>query len=81
MLSKLGLNLLPVPRQGCIPMVKKSAIVVVVLYLLGVIGVTIGALSMNWNPEWPLQQQLGQAVGAGVSWPLSVVELFTPDSR
>ena len=62
-------------------MVKKSAIVVVALYLLGVIGVAIGALSTNWNPEWSLQQQLGQTVAAGVSWPLSVVDLFTPDSR
>ncbi len=60
-------------------MAKKVAITVVVLYLLGVIGVTIGALAMNWNADWPLQQQLGEAAWIGFGWPLSVVELFTPD--
>ena len=59
-------------------MVKKSAIVIVVLYLLGAIGVTIGALSLNWNSEWSLQQQLEQAVASGMRWPVSVVEMFAP---
>ncbi len=60
-------------------MAKKVAITVLVLYLLGVIGVTIGALAMNWNADWSLQQQLGEAVRMAFGWPLSVVELFTPD--
>ncbi len=60
-------------------MAKKVAITVLVLYLLGVIGVTIGALAMNWNADWSLQQQLGEAAWIGFGWPLSVVELFTPD--
>jgi hypothetical protein len=34
---------------------------------------------MNWNADWPLQQQLGEAAWIGFGWPLSVVELFTPD--
>ncbi len=61
-------------------MAKKAAITVVVLYLLGVFGVTIGALAVNWNSDWPLQQQLGEAVWVGVSWPLSVMKLSKPDS-
>ncbi len=60
-------------------MAKKVAITVVVLYVLGVIGVTIGALAMNWNADWSLQQQLGEAGRMAFGWPLSVVELFTPD--
>ncbi len=60
-------------------MAKKVAIAVVVLYLLSVISVTIGVLAMNWNADWPLQQQLREAAWIGFGWPLSVVELFTPD--
>ena len=60
-------------------MVKKAAITIFVLYLLDVIGVMIGALSMHWNPDWPLQQQLGETARVGLGWPLSVIELFTPD--
>ncbi len=60
-------------------MAKKVAITVVVLYVLGVIGVTIGALAMNWNADWSLQRQLSDAVWMALGWPLSVVELFTPD--
>ncbi len=60
-------------------MAKKVAITVVVLYVLGVIGVTIGVLAMNWNADWPLQQQLGEAAWIGFGWPVSVLELLTPD--
>jgi hypothetical protein len=61
------------------PVTKKVVITAVAFYLLGAIGVTIGAFSMNWNADWPLQQQIGEASRIGFGWPLSVVKLFTPD--
>ncbi len=77
--SEPGLDLPLRHTNGCIQMAKKVAITVVLFYLLGVIGVTTGALAMNWNADWSLQQQLGEAAWIGFGWPLSVVELFTPD--
>ena len=60
-------------------MAKKVAVTLIVLYLLGVIGVTSGALSMHWNADWPLQQQIGEAVKAGFGWPVAVTDLFVSD--
>lgn len=60
-------------------MAKKAAASVVVLYLLGVTGVTISALSINWSPNWSFREQLHEAAGVGISWLISVVELFTQD--
>ena len=58
---------------------KKVTITIAALYLLGVIGVMIGALATNWNADWPLLRQLGDAAKAGLVWPLTVADLLAPN--
>ena len=60
-------------------MAKKVTITLLVLYLLGVAGVSFGALSANWNADWPFHSQLSDALKAGFAWPIAVVELLASD--
>ncbi len=57
-------------------MIKKLLLGIVVLYLLGVFGASAGYLSLNWADEWVLSDLLGEALQAGVAWPISVVEMM-----
>ncbi len=54
-------------------MLRKLLISVAALYLLGVVGVGGGYMSQNWTDEWPLGDQLADAVKIGASWPALVV--------
>ncbi len=58
-------------------MIKKLLLGIVVLYLLGVFGASAGYLSLNWGDEWALSDLLGDALQAGVAWPISVVEMMS----
>ena len=60
-------------------MAKKVTITLVVLYLLGVAGVTIGALTTNWSADWPFHSQLSDALKVGFAWPGAVVDLLDSD--
>jgi len=60
-------------------MAKKLSITLIVLYLLGVVGVTISALSMSWNDDWPIHQQLDEAMKTGFGWPIAATELLFVD--
>jgi len=58
---------------------KKISVTLIVLYLLGVIGVTVGGLSTNWDDDWPIHQQIDDAMKMGFGWPIAVAELLVSD--
>ena len=57
-------------------MAKKTLIAVVIFYLLGVFGSSVGYMTQNWAEDWGAGDQLADALWTGVSWPVAVVELF-----
>lgn len=57
-------------------MAKKALIAIVVFYMLGVFGVSIGYMSQNWADDWGAGDQLADALWIGVSWPVVVVDLI-----
>ncbi len=57
-------------------MVMRLLIVLLVFYLIGVFGVTIGYFSESWDSDWSLEYQINEAGSAAARWPLLTVELL-----
>lgn len=60
-------------------MFKKAFVVLLVFYLIGFGGVTVGIFAEGWGSDWDFEIEFAEAAEAAARWPLLAVDMLSGD--